>query len=118
LLRQPYGLFFVFSLPPERRFVQSLKSFPKSSDNCFVVRQEHAALPIIIMTISNSSNVAASVLASVGAEATETAAQTKTEAAKGDHQAIQKLARQQAQTAASAPQATVDSSAGKINTTA
>jgi len=55
------------------------------------------------MTISSSSNIAAAVIAGVTQEANETAAQTKTEAAKGDRQAIQKLARLQAQAAASAP---------------
>ena len=63
-------------------------------------------------------------------EATETAAQTKAEAAKGDHQAVQKLARQKAtqatqtvqtdQTTQTSQQSAdiVDSNRGKLNTKA
>ncbi len=76
------------------------------------------------MNVSNTSKVAAALIASVTAEASETASQTKAEAAKGDHQAIQKLARQQAQTASSpqvaqpVPQPVVESTSGKLNATA
>ena len=62
------------------------------------------------MTISNATSGGALKLAAVLQEATETAAQTKTEAAKGDRQAMRKLARaqeaQSAETAAPAPTAT------------
>jgi len=60
-------------------------------------------------------------------EATETAAQTKAEAAKGDHQAVQKLARQKATQTTQTAQTTqtsqqsadiVDSNRGKLNTKA
>jgi|GEM_PF-6549585 len=72
------------------------------------------------MSISSTSSVAASIVSSLAQEANESAAQTKAEAAKGDHQAIQKLARLQAQGGggAAGPQPTVDSAAGKINATA
>ena len=76
------------------------------------------------MSVSSTSNVAASIIASLVQEATETAAQTKAEAAKGDRQAIQKLARQQAQAAnsgpaaQSAPQPGADTATGKLNATA
>jgi hypothetical protein len=62
------------------------------------------------MTITNVNNGANPNLAAALQEATETAAQTKTEAAKGDRQAMRKLARvqeaQSAETAAPAPAAT------------
>ena len=62
------------------------------------------------MTISSSSSYASNMTQ----EATETAAQTKAEAAKGDQQAVRKLAQQQQ--AAQAPvESTVDSEKGEIN---
>ena len=57
------------------------------------------------MTITNTTQSAAQ-------EAKETAAQTQTEAAKGDQQAVRKLAAQQA---AQAPTPSVDSNRGLIS---
>ena len=51
------------------------------------------------MNVSNSTNVTSSIIAGIAQEAGETQVQTKAEAAKGDHQAIQKLAREQGQSA-------------------
>jgi len=69
------------------------------------------------MTVSNATS---SVQNQVQ-EATETAAQTKAEAAKGDPQAVRKLARQQPAVppqAAQQPTDIVDSSRGKLDTEA
>ena len=64
------------------------------------------------MTITNTTQTPAQAAA---AEAKETAAQTKAEAAKGDQQAIRKLAAEQA----AQPQAPkVDSNRGLISATA
>ena len=51
-------------------------------------------------------------------EAIETAAQTKAEAAKGDQQAIRKLARTQAPKHTQSTEQHVDSAKGKLNATA
>lgn len=59
-------------------------------------------------------------LKSMTQEATETLAQTKAEAAKGDQQAIRKLATEQMASGAqsSSQTAEVDSNKGKLNATA
>ncbi len=48
-------------------------------------------------------SISGTAFSSAAQEAKETVAQTKAEAAKGDQQAVQKLAKEQAQTAQSAP---------------
>jgi hypothetical protein len=48
-------------------------------------------------------------------EAMETAAQTKAEAAKGDQQAVQKLAREQAANNAQSAQKPTESAEGRLN---
>ena len=65
------------------------------------------------MTISNTS--AAKNLVQ---EATETPAQTKAEAAKGDQQAVRKLSGEQAAQAAQQPAGVVDSYRGRLNSKA
>ena len=65
------------------------------------------------MTISNTS--AAKNLVQ---EATETPAQTKAEAAKGDQQAVRKLASEQAAQGGQQPADVVDSNRGRLNTKA
>jgi hypothetical protein len=76
------------------------------------------------MNVTSTSSVAATIIASISQETTETEAQTKAEAARGDHQAIQKLARQQALAGKSAaatpsvPQPAADATIGKLNATA
>jgi hypothetical protein len=65
------------------------------------------------MNIANTSSIQ-----SMAQEATETAAQTKAEAAKGDRQAIRKLAQEQAaHSAQNPPPATnfVDSTKGQLD---
>jgi hypothetical protein len=65
------------------------------------------------MTITNVNNGANPTMAAALQEATETAAQTKAEAAKGDRQAIRKMARiQEAQGAESAAPAPAPAAAG------
>jgi hypothetical protein len=67
------------------------------------------------MTITNPTQTTPSPAQAAAQEAKETAAQTKAEAAKGDQQAIRKLAAEQA----AQPQAAkVDSNRGLINTKA
>jgi hypothetical protein len=51
-------------------------------------------------------------------EATETPAQTKAEAAKGDQQAVRKLASEEAAQVGQQPASVVDSYRGKLNTKA
>jgi len=74
------------------------------------------------MTISNVKNAAAANLAASMQEAMETAAQTKTEATKGDRQAIRRLARMQAapQTpqAATPPTAATDGPSRRLDASA
>jgi hypothetical protein len=70
----------------------------------------------IIEDIMNASNISA--LKNMTQEATETLAQTKAEAAKGDPQAIRKLAMLQAAKGGQSqpqPANTVDSAMGKLN---
>jgi len=55
------------------------------------------------MNVPSSNSVTSSIIAGIAQEAGETMAQTKAEAAKGDHQAIQKLARQQGPIAGAPP---------------
>jgi hypothetical protein len=62
------------------------------------------------MTVSKTSTAKSMVQ-----EATETLTQTKAEAAKGDQQAVRKLASNQAAQAAKQPATVVDSNRGRLN---
>ena len=52
---------------------------------------------------------------SMAQEATETPAQTKAEAAKGDQQAVRKLAQETQASPPQAPQTVIDSSRGRLD---
>ena len=65
------------------------------------------------MTVSSTTTAKSMVQ-----EATETLTQTKAEAAKGDQQAVRKLASNQAAQAARQPPEVVDSNRGRLNTQA
>ena len=67
------------------------------------------------MYISNSTSSASSAVSNAAQEAKETPAQTKAEAAKGDQQAVRKLAQQQQAAANQTPPATVDSDKGQLD---